>query len=123
MPGPNFPPLFTGILGGKKDFHTERAFGTVCPAISALKPPLDNVLLRYVLAMGTEKKPMTDCLGAGRVPASSLVPPMPGYPGPSSLHVPIDGHSYDVLSFNIEGARGALLAKSALTRKWTGHHN
>jgi ABC-type transport system substrate-binding protein len=110
MPGLSFPPLFTPILGGKKDFHTEPVFGTICPAISALKPPFDNVLLRYALAMGTEKKPITDLLGAGRATTSSLVPPMPGYRGPSSVHVDVDGRSYDILSFNIEGARALLVS-------------
>jgi ABC-type oligopeptide transport system substrate-binding subunit len=111
MPGLGFPPLFTPILGRKKDFHTQPVFGTVCPTISSRKPPLDNVLLRYALNMGTEKKPFSDFLGAGRVPALSLVPPLLGYPAPDSLHVSIEGHRYDVLSFHIEGAR-ALLAKA-----------
>jgi len=111
MPGFSFPPVFTPILGRKKDFHAEPAFGTVAPTISALKPPLDNVLLRYALNMGTEKKPFTDLLGGSRIPASNLVPPVPDYPRPDTLQVTVDGTSYDVLSFNLEGAR-ALLAKA-----------
>ena len=105
------PPLFTPTLNGKKDFRKESAFVTIYPTISVRKPPFDNILLRYALNMGTEKKRFTDFLGAGRVPASSLVPRMPGYPAPSSLPIDVDGKSYDVLSFNIEGAR-ALLARA-----------
>src|SRR4030095_15129661 len=111
MPGFSFPPVFTSILGRKKDFHAEPAFGTVAPTISALKPPLDNVLLRYALNMGAEKKPFTDLLGGSRIPASNLVPPVPDYPRPDTLQVTVDGTSYDVLSFNLEGAR-ALPAKA-----------
>ena len=69
MPGPSFPPLFTPILSGKKDFRRAPAFATVFPAMNVEMPPFDNVLLRYALNMGTEKKAITDFLGAGRVPA------------------------------------------------------
>ena len=59
MPGFNFPPLFTTVLGRKKDFHAEPCFGTVAATINAQRPPLDNVLLRYALNMATEKRPFT----------------------------------------------------------------
>jgi ABC-type oligopeptide transport system substrate-binding subunit len=111
MPGFNFPPLFTPVLGRKKDFHTEPCFGTVAHTISAQKPPFDNVLLRYALNMATEKRPLTDVLGAGRAPALTLVPPVPGYPRPGDLDVIVDGRRHDVLAFNIEAAR-ALLVKA-----------
>jgi ABC-type oligopeptide transport system substrate-binding subunit len=120
MPGPSFPPLFTPILARKKDFHTEPAFGTVCPAISVRRPPLDNVLLRYALNMATEKKPFTDLLGAGEVPAVNMVPPITEYPAPRSVSVNVDGHSYDILSFNVRGAR-ALLTKAGF-EAGTGHN-
>ena len=119
MPGPSFPPLFTPILARKKDFHTEPAFGTVSPGISVRRPPLDNVLVRYALNMATEKKPFTDFLGAGRAPALNLVPPMPGYPAPRSLNVALDGRTYDVLSYNVQGAR-ALLAKAGYDTRAAG---
>jgi oligopeptide transport system substrate-binding protein len=121
MCGPSFPPLYTPTLSAKKDFHKEPAFVTVYPTISVRKPPFNNLLLRYALNIGTEKKAFTDLLGAGRVPASSLVPPMPGYPAPRTLDVEIDGKIYDVLSFNIEGAR-ALLAKAGFDAVTTPGH-
>ena len=111
MPGPSFPPLFMPILARKKDFHTEAAFGTVSPAMNVRQCPLDNVLVRYALNMGTKKKPHTDLLGGGRIPALNLIPHMPGYPAPRSLNVTVDGRGYDILSCNIEAAR-ALLAKA-----------
>lgn len=72
MPGPGFPPLFRPIVASKKDFHTERSFLTVRPGISVLKPPFDNVLLRYALAMATDRKPIAEALGAGAVRPLSL---------------------------------------------------
>jgi ABC-type transport system substrate-binding protein len=72
--------------------------------------------------MGTEKKKVTDFLGASRVPASSLVPPTPGYQTSKSLLVEIDGRTYDILSFNVEAAR-SLLAKAGFDQTTgTGRH-
>jgi ABC-type oligopeptide transport system substrate-binding subunit len=110
MPGFNFPPLFTTVLGRKKDFHSEPCFGTVAATINAQKPPLNNVLLRYALNMATEKGPFTDLLGGRRIPALTVVPPVPGYLPPKNLDVVVDGRRHDVLGFNIEAAR-ALLVK------------
>jgi hypothetical protein len=81
---------------GKREFHTEPGFGSICPAI---RPPKAAVL-RYALNMATEKQPVCDFLGGGRVPARRLVAPVPDYPAPTSLPVEIDGREYDVLSFD-----------------------
>ena len=85
MPGFSFPPLFTTALRRKKDFHAEPCFGTAAATISAQKPPLNNLLLRCALNMATEKKPFADLLGGGRIPASTVVPPIPGYVRPRIL--------------------------------------
>jgi oligopeptide transport system substrate-binding protein len=111
MPGFNFPPLFMTAVGRKKDFHAEPCFGTVAATISAQKAPLDNLLLRYALNMATEKGRFTDLLRGGRIAASTVVPPVPGYLRPGNLEVIVDGRRHDVLAFNIEGAR-ALLVKA-----------
>ena len=111
VPGVAFPSLFIPMLGRTRDFHTEPAFGSVGAAINVQKPPLDNVLLRYALNMATHKQPICDFLGGGRVPASNLVAPVPGYPAPKALMVEIDGRRIDVLKFDVECAR-ALLAKT-----------
>lgn len=111
MPGPSFPPLFRPVLATKKDFHTEPAFATCCPAISVPKPPFDNVLLRYALAMATDRKRIAASVGAGCRPASQVVAPIPGYPELGSLPVQIDGQEFDVLSFNPEAGR-ELLSKA-----------
>jgi ABC-type oligopeptide transport system substrate-binding subunit len=116
-----FPSLFIPVLHRKRDFHTEPGFGSICPAISVRKPPFDNVLLRYALNMATEKQPVCDFLGGGRVPARGLVAPVPDYPAPTSLAVEIDGREYDVLSFDVEAAR-ALLAKAGLGRLEVTYH-
>lgn len=114
VPGVSFPSLFIPLLGRKQDFHTEPAFGSVAAAISIQKPPLDNPLLRYALNMATEKQPICDFLGGGRLPASNLVAPVPDYPAPKALLVEIDGRRIDVLKFNVECAR-AMLAKTGLS--------
>lgn len=111
VPGVSFPSLFIPVVGRKRDFHTEPGFGTITSVMSVTRPPLDNILLRYALNMATEKKPLCDFMGGGRVPACNLVPRIPDYPAPASLPVEIDGQTYDVLKFDLEGAR-ALLAKS-----------
>ena len=49
--------------------------------------------------------------GPDYLPARSLIAPSPGYTQPDSLKVDVDGRSYDVLSFDVEGAR-SLLAKA-----------
>ena len=113
VPGVVFPSLFIPMLARKRDFHTEPAFGSICAAVSVQKPPLNNVLLRYALNMATEKQPICDFLGGGRLPASNLVAPVPGYPAPKSRWVEIDGRLIDVLKFDVECAR-ALLAKTGL---------
>ena len=68
MPGFNFPPLFTTVLGRKKDFHSEPCFGTVAATINTQKPPLNNVLLRYALNMATKKGRLPIFSGAAGFP-------------------------------------------------------
>jgi oligopeptide transport system substrate-binding protein len=109
MPGFSFPPLFATALRRKKDFHAEPCFGTAAATIGAQKPPLDNVLLRYALNMATEKSSIAALLGGGRIPASNVVPPVPGYVRPANLEVMVDGRRHDVLAFNVEGARALLM--------------
>jgi oligopeptide transport system substrate-binding protein len=113
MPGVSFPYLFIRAMGGKRDFHTEPAFGVFCPVMSVQKPPLDNVLLRFALNMATEKQAFCDVLGGGRLPARNVVASVPGYRGPESVMVEIDGRPHNVLKFDPEGAR-AMLAKAGI---------
>jgi ABC-type transport system substrate-binding protein len=61
--------------------------------------------------MATEKRPLTDVLGGGRVPALTLVPPVPGYLPPENVEVTVNGRRHEVLGFNVEGAR-ALVGKA-----------
>ncbi|HYZ85620.1 MAG TPA: peptide ABC transporter substrate-binding protein, partial [Bryobacteraceae bacterium] len=113
-PGLSLSPLFTPVLSRKKDYHAGPGFGTLFVHISTRRTPFDNVLLRYALNMATEKKVLTDFLGPGFVPATSFVAPIPEYPQPESLSVEVDGRIYDVLAFDVEGAR-SLLAKAGFT--------
>jgi oligopeptide transport system substrate-binding protein len=110
-PGLGLPPVFNPVLSRKKDFHAAPAFGTVFPCISTRRAPFDNVLLRYALNMATNKKVLADFMGHGHEPACSLIAPLPQYAQPDSLNIDVDGRSYNVLAFDVEGAR-SLLAKS-----------
>jgi ABC-type oligopeptide transport system substrate-binding subunit len=107
----SLPPLFAPVLSRKKDYHAGPGFGTLFLHVSTRRAPFDNVLLRYALNMATEKKALTNFLGPGFVPAKSFVAPISQYPQPDSLPVEVDGRSYDVLAFDVEGAQ-SLLAKA-----------
>jgi ABC-type transport system substrate-binding protein len=61
--------------------------------------------------MAIDRAAIARTLGAGRVPARGFVPPFPGYDPPTTLPFTLDGHTYDLLSFNPEAAR-ALLTKA-----------
>jgi oligopeptide transport system substrate-binding protein len=113
MPGVGVPYLFVPALGRKRDFHADPAFASLCLVLSVRKPPLDNVLLRYALNMATDKRPISEFVGGRRVPARTMVPAMPGYQAPVALPVTVEGHTYDVLEFDVEGARH-LLAKAGV---------
>jgi ABC-type oligopeptide transport system substrate-binding subunit len=110
-PGLGLPPLFNPVLSRKKDFHSTPAFGTAFPCISTRRAPFDNVLLRYALNMATDKKVLADFMGHGHKPARCLIAPLPQYAQPDSLNIDVDGRSYNILAFDVEGAR-SLLAKA-----------
>jgi oligopeptide transport system substrate-binding protein len=61
--------------------------------------------------MATDKKAVADFYGPDFLPARSLIARLPGYPRPERLEVAVDGRLYNVLSFDVEGAR-SLLAKA-----------
>jgi oligopeptide transport system substrate-binding protein len=93
------------------DAYSVPAFFHILPGINVRKPPLDNLLLRYVLNMATDKKQIAAVFGAGRTPARSFVPPLKGYEPPKSVTITVDGSTFDILSYNPVGARD-LLAKA-----------
>jgi oligopeptide transport system substrate-binding protein len=109
--GTDVPANFLPTLDRKKDLRVQPAFGTVFSAISAHRRPFDNVLLRYVLNMATDKSAIAGFMRAGRSAAQSLVAPMTEYAPPADIRVSVDGRTYDVLSFDVEGAR-SLLSKA-----------
>jgi ABC-type oligopeptide transport system substrate-binding subunit len=110
-PGAALSPLFAPVLSRKKDYYSTPAFATRAPSINVRRVPFDNVLLRYALNMATEKKAIAALCGPTYLPARSFTAPSPGYKGPESLELDADGRQYDVLSFDVEGAR-SLLARA-----------
>ena len=91
MPGFEFPPLIAPALSRKRDLCTSPAFGTVFPCFNTTKPPFDNVLVRYALNMAVNKQAIARVFGFGRQPARNLVPSLPGYRSPESVHVRVNG--------------------------------
>ncbi len=105
------PQAFIPLLRQKTDFRLSPALNTVIPRINTKKPPFDNVLVRYALNMATDKKSLTDFLGAGQLPALNVIPPMENYDAPQRLDIVIGGKTYDVLAYDPVGAR-ELLARA-----------
>lgn len=115
MSGKLVAPVFLPLLRNKRDFHVRPAFSSMFYVINTKLPPFDNVLVRYALNMATDKKAIARYLASGQAAALSLMPPFQGYPPVQSLPVPIDGATYDVLSYNPEAAR-ALMRKAGVER-------
>jgi len=111
MPGERLSPLIQPFLEGYRDFQVTPACFVIWHGFNNRKPPFDNLRLRYALNMATDKAAIARTLGAGRIPARSILPPIEGYHGPQSLGVLVDGIDYDVLAYDPEGAR-SMLAKA-----------
>jgi oligopeptide transport system substrate-binding protein len=111
MPGKLLAPVFIPSLRRKKDFHVSPAFWCMFYSINTKLAPFDNVLVRYALNMATDKRAIAGFLGAGRISASSFMPPFEGYSAVRTLPVEIEGTVYDVLEHNPAAAR-ELMAKA-----------
>ena len=101
-------PAILPALRKKKDFRPQRSYSSAFVNVNTATPPLNDVRVRYALNMATDKRPVADLFGGGWVPASGLVPPGAGYQAPGTLVVFIEGRTYDVLSFDPQGARDLL---------------
>lgn len=65
---------------GAGQVRLDPAFATYLFAMRVDQPPFDDVRLRQALSMAVDRKLITDkVLGGWYEPASSLVPPLPGY--------------------------------------------
>jgi ABC-type oligopeptide transport system substrate-binding subunit len=113
VPGKLVPPIVIPSLQRKKDFHTAPAFWCMFYAINIRVAPFNNVLVRYALNMATDKRGIASFMEAGRMPASSLMPPCSEYPAIDTLPVEIEGAVYDVLKYDPAGAR-ELLGKAGV---------
>jgi len=108
VPGKLIPPAIVPSLRRNRDFHTTPAFWCMFYAMNTRVPPFDNVLVRYALNMATDKRAIARFMGAGRLPALSLMPSCPEYPAIESLPVEIEGTVFDVLKFDPAAARELL---------------
>ena len=112
---PLLPAHYLRLLREAPDFHTYSAVAMHYLVINTMKPPLDNVLVRYALNMAIDKKEIERFRGAG--PADlSLLPHIDGYPSPRALEVSMAGRSCDILAFDPPGAR-SLLRTAGFTKR------
>jgi ABC-type oligopeptide transport system substrate-binding subunit len=95
-------------LRRKKDFRPQPTYASEFWLINTQAPPLDDVRVRYALNMATDKQQIAELVGAGSRPARGLVPPVADYSETLRLPVSIEGHAYDVLSFQPKQAREIL---------------
>lgn len=104
-------PFIEALKRGKKDFHITPSLGAYFYLINTKKPPFDNPLVRYALNMATDKRSITEFLGAGQIPAASLVPPMDDFDQAQGLEIKVGDKTYNVLAYDPAAAR-ELLAKA-----------
>jgi ABC-type transport system substrate-binding protein len=79
--------------------------------VNTTSPPFDSVVIRYSLAMATDRRAIAGAMreeGFRYFPGIGLVPPYGGYEIISHLEVAIDGKTYDVLAYNPTAARNLL---------------
>ena len=105
-------PSIIPTLRRKKDFRPQGSYASEFWAVNTSTPPLNDVRVRYALNMATDKRQIADLAAAGSIPAAGLVPPGGVYLQTRTLPVPMDGRTYDVLSFNPEAARAMLAGAS-----------
>jgi oligopeptide transport system substrate-binding protein len=106
-------PAILPVLRRKKDFRARRMYATDFIAINTTVPPFNDVRVRYALNMATNKQRVRDLVGAGNIPASSVIPPGGGYEPAATLPVRIADRDYDILAFDPDGARHLLKAVAA----------
>jgi len=105
MDGRLLPLQLAPHFRGRSGFHVLPGCASHNWRISANRPPLDNVLLRYALNMATDKDATARFLGSGQMPAKTRVPPIEGYRSPATLPVEINGRPLDVLGYDPRTAR------------------
>ena len=100
------PESLMPALRSRSDLRSSELSGFRAYAINLSKPPFDNVLLRYALNMSLDKAVISSYLND--TPARTLMPPIGGYSGPESVHVPVQERDYDVLQYDPRAARKLL---------------
>jgi oligopeptide transport system substrate-binding protein len=104
------PPQFLPALQGSSELQVRPALNSFFYAVNTEKPHLNNVQLRYALNMAIDKSAIAKFAGAGRTPAVNFVPPLGRYRAPQQLIFQLQGRSFDVLSYDPDGARALLAA-------------
>ncbi|HKK49825.1 MAG TPA: peptide ABC transporter substrate-binding protein, partial [Alkalispirochaeta sp.] len=72
---------------GRADYHVSPDMGTSYYVLNSEREPLNDPAVRTALGAAIDRQLMVETVnGVGEIPAYSLVPPMPGYPGIEGLH-------------------------------------
>jgi len=90
--------------------------------ISANRPPMNNLALRYALNMATDKDAIVRFLGMGQRAGKTRVPPLDGYPSPANLPVEVGDRLCNVLEFDPRTAREIWQSTPHAPARLTIHH-
>lgn len=104
------PYRFSPALKSWKDYSSGLPSTATFIAVNTRTPPLDNVLLRYALNMATDKRQLAQLANGTAEAARTPVVSVRGYVPPSVVPVTINGHTYDVSSYNPLDAKEMLAA-------------
>lgn len=102
------PGTETPVLRRHRDYHLQSSFFSIWHGFNVRKPPFDDVRLRDALNMATDKASLAKVFGSEGTGARTIVPPYAGYEPVQTLPVEVYGETYDVLAYDVEGARRLL---------------
>lgn len=102
------PPNYIRTLRPMRDHGEMPQLRVYFIQFNTSRPPFDNVLLRYALNMATEKRQAAKLFGGGQWPARTFGVPALGYIPPPSIPVTVNNRTFDVSSYDPNGAKELL---------------
>jgi len=105
----SLPLSLVPALQSKTDFHRDRQYGMLMFFLNLYEPPFDNQLVRWAVNMAIDKSALAKYWQTEV--QRHVVPALPGYTPPESRIVAVNGKKYDVMAYDLAGAR-ELLARA-----------